>query len=132
TPGARLELLLDEPELPLCQPETFDIVLEIRIGIREEDLRRCLLNDGAADAAFQDVACALGGQAHHPIQLAPCLGAILREALEHRIREQPPEFVHPAHELTAIEQLSDEMKEVQSDRPACDLVTQKVRDVKAH
>ena len=34
-PGAGLELLLDEPELALGEPEPVAVVLRVRIGVRE-------------------------------------------------------------------------------------------------
>src|ERR1700733_3675538 len=110
---AGLELLLDELELPFSQSETTDVVIGIGIHVREEDLGRGLLDNGPADRAAQHVTGALGRKTHHTVELTPGLGSILGEALERRIGQETPEFIHPAHQPPAVQQLSDQMKEVQ-------------------
>src|SRR5581483_8924449 len=85
-----LELLLHEPELALGKAEALRVFLFGGVGIREEDLGRRLLDDRAADAALEHIACALGRKAHDPVQFPPGLRSVLRKLLERRIGEQPP------------------------------------------
>src|SRR6185437_6056271 len=93
---SRLELLADETELALREPEADPILVLVGVAIREEHLGGRLLDDGATDRALQHVAEALRGQAHDAVVLAPGLGAILGEASESRIVQQSPELIHPA------------------------------------
>src|ERR1700722_4217890 len=95
--GTGLELLTDQLELALAQAESLRVLLSAGVAVRKEHLGGSLLDQGAADRARQYVACALRGEAHDPVQLAPGLRAVLREGLEGRVGEQPPELVHPAH-----------------------------------
>src|SRR5689334_13049863 len=50
----RLELLLDESELALAEPETATVLIGAGVGVREEHLGRRLLDDGAADRAVKE------------------------------------------------------------------------------
>ena len=74
----------------------------------------------------------LSRQAHDAVELAPGLRSVLGEALERGIGQQPPEFIHPAHQPPAIEQLAHQMKQVQRDRRAGELVIEELRDVEAN
>src|SRR4029077_16603725 len=96
-PGSRFELFLDQPEVPLRESKAFAAVGRMRIRVRKENLGRGLLDQRPTDRTSQDVACALRREGHDAIELAPGLRAVLCEVLEGRIREEPPELVHPAH-----------------------------------
>src|SRR5437588_3707563 len=66
-PRARLHLFLYELELPLREPESSDVVRRCGIGVRKKDLGGGLLDDRAADRAFQDVTRTLGREAHDAV-----------------------------------------------------------------
>src|SRR6185437_2955222 len=119
----------DESELAVGEAKAGDVFLGYGIGVGEENLRRRLLDDGAADGTFEDVARALRGEAHDTIQLPPGLWAILRETLERGVLEQPPELVHPAHQPASIEHLPHEVKEIHRDGSANDVVPEELRYV---
>ncbi len=57
--SARLELLFDESELATSQAEGSRILLGRGVRVGEKDLRGRLLDDGAADRTFEDIARAL-------------------------------------------------------------------------
>src|SRR5579863_8966414 len=100
-----LQLFLDQGKLPLREPKVARVLLEICIRIRKKYLGGRLLYEGSADGAVQHVARTLRRQAHHGSEFPPGLRTILGETLERLICEQAPKFVHPAYELTAIEEL---------------------------
>src|SRR5256885_9382016 len=115
---ARIELLLDELEFALAEAEALHVLGGARLAVREEHLGGRLLDDGAADRTVQHVARALRRERHHAIQLAPGLRAIPGKALERRVRQQPPELIHPAHQTPAVEELAHQVKDVERDRGA--------------
>src|SRR5579883_1341578 len=128
---ARLQLFFDEGQLAARQAEASGIVLGRSLSVRKEDLGWCLLDDGSADGTFEDISGALRGETHDAIELAPGLRPVFGEALKGRIREQPPELVHPADEPAAIEQLAHEMKKVHRDRRTHDVVVEKLGHIEA-
>src|SRR5579875_4083882 len=81
-PRAGIELLFEKLHLALREAEARDVLLLARLGIGEEDLRRRLLDERAADGARQHIARALRREAHDAVQLPPGFGAIFRETLE--------------------------------------------------
>src|ERR1700722_12441157 len=92
---AGLELFLDELELALGESESLDVLRGVRIRVREEDLRRRLLDDGSRDGTRKRIARTLCRRAQDAIELAPDLEAILGELLEGGVREQSRELIRP-------------------------------------
>ena len=131
-PRTRLQSFLDEAELARAQTKSRRVFLAIGIRIRKQDFGRRLLDDGSTDRAIQHIAGTLCRQTHHGVEFAPCLWTVFGEALERRIPQQPPEFVHPANQTTSVEKLFDQMKQIQRDRRAHDFVFEELGDVKAH
>jgi hypothetical protein len=104
----------------------------VRISIREKHFGRGLLDERAADGTCEHIARALSGESHHPIQLPPGLRSVLGKVLKGGIGEEAPELVHPTHELPAIQELPDQVKEVERDRRTAQRMIQEVRDVEAN
>ena len=128
---ARFELLLDEPEFSFGESESFGVFSAIRIGVGKEDFGRRLLDQRSADRALKHIARTLRREAHDAVQFAPGLRAVLGEAFECRIRQQPPELVHPAHQPAAVEKLAHQMKQIQRDRRAGQRVIEEFRHVES-
>src|ERR1700685_1743309 len=119
-----LQSFFYEPELALAQTEAGGVFFEAGVRIRKQHLGRRLLDDRAADRAVEHVTGTLGGHANDAVELAPGLRPLLGKALERRIRQQPPEFIHPANQAPTIEQLAYQMEQIQCDRRARQLVIQ--------
>src|SRR6185312_16158625 len=122
---AGLELFLDESELAMAETEAHGIFLWHGIRVRKENLRRSLFDDGATDGTLEHVTRTLRREAHDTVELSPGLGAVLGEALEGRILEQPPELVHPANEPATIQHLAHQVEEIHRDGCANDDVVEK-------
>ena len=100
--------------------------------IWEEDLGRRLLDDRAADADCRARRWRFAWHRHMAaFELAPGFRAVLGEMLEGRVRQQPPELIHPAHQPPAVEELAHQVKQVQRDGSARSRVVQEIRDIEA-
>src|SRR5665213_222891 len=129
-PRADGQLLLDQSKLPFGQPEALDILGMRAFRIREENLGRRLLDESPADGRRQYITDALSRQAHHAVEFAPGSRPVSRETLKCLIRQQPPEFIHPAHQAAPIEHPAYQVKQVQRQWRPDRLLIEEIRDIK--
>ena len=127
---ARLELLLDELELALARarnPPMYSSRLASEFG------KRILVGVCSMIVRLIELASASLGlwvaAQRTAVQLPPDLEAVLGELLEGRVRQEPRELIRPADEAPPIEQRPHDVKEIERDRSASDLVLQELRDV---
>src|SRR6266404_9596736 len=126
-----LELFLDELEFPLGQAEPLRVFPKIGVRVWKEYLGGRLLDQGSADGTVEHVTRTLRRETHHAVELSPGLRAVVRETLESRVSQQPPELIHPTHEAPAIEKLAHQVKQIQGDRRPRQRVVDKIRDVES-
>src|ERR1700733_571333 len=123
--------MLYELKLSFRESEALRVFACVGIGIRKEYFRGRLFDDCAADTALQNITRALGREAHRCIQFAPGLRSVLGKGFKGRVRQQSPEFVHPAHQRTTIQEAADQMEEIQGQGASQDLLIEELGDIES-
>ena len=117
-PAFGRELLLDQAEFRVGQMESVDIVRARSPRIRQEDLRRALLDNGLCNGGSERVAWRLRAEHHDAVLLADGFQLVVGEIPKCLVAERLPELVDIDDQAPAVDQTLHAMEQVHHERRA--------------